>query len=1001
MAFQDFQKAKIFGDGAHYDSSVFYYKKAAIGYEKVKYWKGQVLAFNGIGACYALSSRHKNADFYLREALDLGLFHLGEVSVIADTYQHLGFNWGKQGDYEKRQWHYEMALQIRLKTLSKDHPKVALSYNNLSASYLEKGAYDKALEFALLGLEIQMKTNPTDFPISQSYNNIAAAYSKKGQFGKAREYFQKALDIMGEGKGERGQYVAIGYSNLGSCYRSEGKYSEAINSYYIALEKIKRVVGESHVYTALFYLNLGNVYFLKEDFHAANDVYYKARDILSTLSLMTHPYYATTLINLGKCFGEMNDPVKSLYYLQEGIIIQKKALGTKHPDLASSYFLIGEYYKKLGKWERSQVYFQSALVALAPNFDNTDISTNPQPEQVSSKTILLNILRAKAEVLYNKFLEYSRIETLKLSNVTYQLAIETIEQQLIELGRETTKQEWIERSMSVFDGAIRTAYQLNKNTGSISYLHQAFSYSERSKAVILLQAIKDGNAKQFSDVPDSLVEEENRLKIDRSFYKNQWFMAKQKGDTAKIKQYRQTLFGYNARFDALREFMETKFANYYKLKYDRSITSLLETQEKLLDPKTALLEYFEGDSVLYIFVVAKNWLNLYTIKKTPEFHKLISSFHKALTNYKFYQDSTTVANTTYTKTAFRLYQLLLEEPLREIGTSVENIIIVPDGKLNYLSFGAFLEHLPARLNSFRYRDLPYVLRKYNISYGYSASFLATVQSLENKRSRPKLVFGGYAPKYNLPSQINTVDTKVTAKNSAQLNPLPGAIKEVKQLASMFKEKAWIGTSATERVFKETAYKYQILHLSMHGLLNDQEPLLSKLLFTPASDSLEDGGLSVSEIYNLKLQADLVVLSACNSGLGELKRGEGMISLSRAFAYAGCPSLTSSLWSVSDEITGSTMVAFYENLKHNLPKDQSLRKAQLQYLNQIDDPFYEHPYFWAGFICVGDVRPLVIIEAKLNLAKPLIILFFGVIALIFLVIRRKRKPDQLFNIFKSS
>jgi CHAT domain-containing protein len=162
--------------------------------------------------------------------------------------------------------------------------------------------------------------------------------------------------------------------------------------------------------------------------------------------------------------------------------------------------------------------------------------------------------------------------------------------------------------------------------------------------------------------------------------------------------------------------------------------------------------------------------------------------------------------------------------------------------------------------------------------------------------------------------------------------------------------------ANENWFKKNAQNYNILHLAMHALIDDEDPLRSKLLFSQTNDSTEDGFLNAYELYNMKINADLVVLSACNTGYGKLVKGEGVMSLSRAFMYAGCPSIVMSLWKAEDKSTASIMVNFFRHIKQGEFKDEALRNSKLNFI-QNADPLTAHPFFWANFVVVGDNSPI--------------------------------------------
>ena len=205
------------------------------------------------------------------------------------------------------------------------------------------------------------------------------------------------------------------------------------------------------------------------------------------------------------------------------------------------------------------------------------------------------------------------------------------------------------------------------------------------------------------------------------------------------------------------------------------------------------------------------------------------------------------------------------------------------------------------------------------------------------------LYVGFAPSYD--STINQLAMRES------IAPLKGARTEVERAGDMFKGTQYLGQQATEHEFKHESSSSSILHLAMHALVDDEDPMRSRLLFTLDTDTLEDGSLNAYEIYQLQLDAELAVLSACNTGTGKIKKGEGVMSLSRAFMYAGCPNIVMSLWQVPDQPSSQIMHTFFENLKKGLPKDESLREAKIKFLSTAD-PFQSHPANWAAFVLTG-------------------------------------------------
>ena len=192
---------------------------------------------------------------------------------------------------------------------------------------------------------------------------------------------------------------------------------------------------------------------------------------------------------------------------------------------------------------------------------------------------------------------------------------------------------------------------------------------------------------------------------------------------------------------------------------------------------------------------------------------------------------------------------------------------------------------------------------------------------------------------------------------SNLNSLDHSREEVNNVVSIMKGKALIGDDATESNFMINAAKYGILHFAMHTLIDDEDPMASKLIFTQNNDSTEDGLLNAYEIYNLKLNAKLAVLSACKTGTGKLSKGEGIMSLARGFLFAGIPSIVMTMWEVEDISGAEIMTEFYKQLKVGIGTDEALRNAKLTYLKQ-SDPLQSHPYFWAAYVQIGKTTPII-------------------------------------------
>jgi CHAT domain-containing protein len=309
----------------------------------------------------------------------------------------------------------------------------------------------------------------------------------------------------------------------------------------------------------------------------------------------------------------------------------------------------------------------------------------------------------------------------------------------------------------------------------------------------------------------------------------------------------------------------------------------------------------------------------------------------------------------YLEVAPKLYEKLIA-PVAE-GLP-EQLVIVPDGILGYIPFEALLKEEPDARNFYAAERLPYLLREHQVSYCYSATLLKEMKEKKHRKAptRELLAVAPFATVDTVLSSHLGQSDWLASTRSDTLWGLPYTQAELDSIQRVFETDAFYGAEATEALFVERAGDYRILHLSTHGKADPRVGDYSYLAFYPKPDSLENELLYVRDLYNLQLNADLVVLSACETGTGELQRGEGIISLARAFAYAGAKSIATTLWQVNDQSTQELMARFYQHLKSGMTKDAALRQAKLDYLDGHNDTG-AYPFYWAAFIGVGDMGRL--------------------------------------------
>jgi CHAT domain-containing protein len=442
--------------------------------------------------------------------------------------------------------------------------------------------------------------------------------------------------------------------------------------------------------------------------------------------------------------------------------------------------------------------------------------------------------------------------------------------------------------------------------------------------------------------------------------------------------YKDRLFHLKDNRDLLIQEIEENNSKYYDLKYNLKFISLEEVQDKL-PFREALIEYVLTDTTLITFVIDRKGINAFSQPIGNEFSSECMEYYQMLHEQNFSNG----VHANYRRFVFlgrKFYKILIEPCLQY--TDRKSLTIIPDGAIMYLPFESLLAS-DADDEYINYMTLPYMIRDYSIGYSHSST-LRFNKRIKTKSPENKVL--AFAPEYKeVKEPAQYASNRQLDDDEEILFPLPGIIKEVQSINETVPSRIFLNEKATEANFKKYASDYNVLHLAMHTIMRDDEPLKSHLAFTNVDtvENVEDNKLYAYEIYNMKLNAQMAVLSSCSSGFGKMQKGEGMMSLARGFIYAGCPSIIMTLWQVSDQSSSQLMTSFYKFLKKGKSKQESMRLAKLDYLDSADD-ITSNPYFWSAFVVVGDGSP---IYNKTGVAYWMIVITLFIGVLLFLQYRR--------------
>lgn len=920
---QYYNKADDLSRDTLYENSNYYLKRAISTYKETGHWKAVIRSYIKMGNNFRQMDNYEEAMKHFDTALQLAFTHsrLHQLEV-ASKYQQMARTLLIKGDHKRAVDLYLKALDIRIGVQGENHPEVAKIYNNISQVYWNKGDAQKAREFynKSLYMKIKFMLGLRYFNMVKRYNIMDRQDAFDGDLEKARAFFRQVLKSNWDSYGEHHPLLADIFENMGIIHTIDGHYNRAIENFSRSIAIRLELYGEDTLEVAASYHNIGI------------------------------------------CLAFKGESEEALLYLKEALDIKSKKLGRLHPELADTLYQLGKVKISQKSIKLALDYFQKAMMAAVPDFRTDDIYQNPRLEGIYQKEILLKILFAKAralDIMYSY--DPDRNQDLQFSLATFELAGKLLEKIRIGYKSEEYKLLFGEKYHEIYDQAIQTTLKLYQITGNNIYKEKAFGFSEKSKAAVLTEALLESDAREFAGITADLLEEEKNLKEEllavETSLENR-FLDIDSRQTPQFKELETRYFQLSEQYHRLIELFERDYPRYFNLKYQLSTSSTADIQ-KALALDTALVEYFVGQEFLNIFVVTADDSEVFTIPLEPLFQQKVESFYNSIKK---------IEEQTFLTLGNWLYQRLIN-PVRDMIQRKKRLIIIPHTVLYYIPFETLLQHPQTQSSDFS--SLDYLIRDYAISYHYSAK-LWLYRDQELALSREKS-FVGFAPIFSdraqegyvlntyspeeLPKLRASAEKRALVINKDTFPELLATEKELKHIINMFKTRSkpasgYFHQQATEEAFKSLAQKnYSYVHIATHSLQNKKNPRYSGLIFSPPQNhpALEDGILYSRETYNMSLNAQLVVLGSCESGIGKLFKGEGMIALHRGFFYSGVRNIVFSLWKIEDKATSRLMIEFYRNILADATFPDAIRQAKLML---IQNPFTAFPKYWSGFILLG-------------------------------------------------
>lgn len=777
--------------------------------------------------------------------------------------------------------------------------------------------------------------------------SLAYICRNRGDYKGAIDFYKKSIDLKLQLNDTQTELVS-GYISLASSYKFNRDYTESLQWLEKANKEVSKIsnIKQRNAKTATILNNTGHLYFTMEDYPKALAWYHKSLDFKKTANRsLIVAYY-----NLGSAYIGQKEFYTALPYIQQGYqSTLKKYKKKKHSKKARGHNIFSKAYLGLEKYDSALWHMQRAIINFLPTFNDSSIYSNPSLEVTSFEDALLFPLARKGIAFTGKALQSNSKKDRDLAIASFWKAMELIDKMRQQFEVYGSKSKLAQHTWWVFEAAIKGSMDLYQATGDRKYLVSAFQFAEKSKAILMQDAMNSTLAGQQVGIPQNLQNQEHQLKLDISQLENNLYQAEKKNKTERAAKLRSELLKKREDLRLFGISLEEEYPAYHQIKFKRKETDLIQLQESL-QKSQAIFEYFLGDEQLYVFSITNEKLSIYASTIPQNLEQLVTNFRLGLKPDHNLSDID--AYKTFAQNSYELFRTILGNTLEKLPNNISELTIIPDGSLNYIPFELLLTEQPD-VSVFSYQQMAYLLKDYQVNYAYAASLLAN--PLKNINNPTKEGILAFAPSYSQ-TITDSVELQQLSQFRDQVGELIWNTKEVEAISALLPSTTFTEQEATEEKFKEMASEYPIIHLAMHALLDDENPQQSRLVFTKTNSEKEDRYLNAYELYNMKLNADLAILSACNTGAGKYVRGEGIASLGRAFAYAGCPNVVISHWSVDDAATSKLMKLFYAGLADGMGKAQALRQAKLHYL-ETAKPREANPIYWGSFILIGDDEPI--------------------------------------------
>lgn len=906
------------------------------------------------GTLAYLRSDYDRAERYYLQALSIQQQISPDGLNAAHTLSRLGGVAYDRGNWTASEAYYKHALDINHRLLP-ESLELAAVLNGLYFVAFDRGDLDKAEEYQRQALAIQEKLAPDSHDAAISLDHLAEIFALRGYLARSEEYERRAYEIR-KRQNPASLETAESLVSLGAIAQRRGDLANALRLYSRALA-IQQRTAASGIRATVTQVQLGNVNKEYEKLAEAASFYRQAMVIQQKL-IPESLEFTDTLNALGEVSRMQGELTRAEHYEHQALAIQQR-LSPGSIFVARTLAYLGNVARDHHDLAKAEAYYRESMAI-------TEKSAPATAEHAQTIASLASMLREKqpdeAENLYGKF-------------------VTSIEAQMSYLGgSEEVRYGFRARYEGHYKNYLELLIALNKPV-------EAFEISERIRARSLLENLASAGVDIRKGADTALLEQERALQASiRAKYERRMKMLNGKNTNERLAALDNEIDDLLKQKEEITRQIRDASPAYIALTQPQPLNS--GEIQQLLDADTVLLEYSLGIQHSYVFVVERSSVHVYELPQKTEIEATARAVYEIVTARTRLQKGETevqrmvrvkYAETQYPEAARQLSRMVLGPVASHLAG--KRLLVVADGVLQYLPFNALpdpedrseftpliAEHeivnLPSAtvLQTLKQESARRVPPPQEVAIFADPVFEATDPRVSSLKKRSALPVRSLRAVEEVPGSVSRASLlrsaaemriRSTGKSFPRLIFTRDEAKSILQKSSPEKTKLAVGFQASRAIaLSPELADYRILHFATHGFLNSQHPELSALVLSLVDQSgrPQDGFLTLDDIYNLSLRSDLVVLSACETGLGKEISGEGMIGITRGFMYAGASRIVTSLWKVDDRATAELMSRFYDGmLKQELQPAAALRKAQIEMWRQKR---WSSPFYWAGFVMQG-------------------------------------------------